>query len=98
MPEVKQAKPQSQPAQEQDRADLVRIGDPGIVCFGPGDNRGKPLPAMVLGKGGRRTLELMVANHGAWKYVNGARHWADPELVNNEEIRNNVYSWAFNDE
>ena len=85
-------------ATKNDRADTVRINEPGIICYGPGDLRGKPLPAIVIGKGGRQTLELMVASHGAWKYVTGARYWKDPDFETNDEIKANLYSWAFIDE
>lgn len=95
------AGPGDQPVGENktDRRDKVRIGDSGIVWRSPGSSMSdKPLPALVLSVGGRRTLSLYVFSDSGTRIVRGARHWTDPDFDNTNIDTSQLSSWSFNDE
>jgi len=81
-----------------DRRDCVRVGQPGIVYFAPGDRFGKPAPAQVWIVGGRRTLGLFVMTPGGLRLETGSRHVSDPEFDTGSEAAATLSSWAFYDE
>ncbi len=91
-------KPATETLASKPRHDSVRVGDPCIVYWEPGDSGGIPAPAIVFGVGGRRTLALMVCTGHTFMRVTGARHKDDPEFIENPELHNHVGTWAFNDE
>lgn len=91
-------KPVKESKDSKPRHDSVRINEPGIVCWEPGDSGGVPVPAMVIRPYGRRTLELLTFSNSGMKYVSGARHKDDPDLKDNHELQAVTYTWGFNDE
>ncbi len=85
-------------APERDRRDTVRISDT-VVWRAPNSSLSdKPLPAIVLSVGGRRTLSLYVFTDSGTRVVRGARHWTDPDFDNPNIDTTQLSSWSFNDE